>query len=96
MDQHIIEVAAKAVQIYAESHPRPLHVNQLQAAQMLNKSHVTVRKMIRAGVIRLNDCGDATDQPPEPAPEAPFSAQIRASFQTNTTGKAPILSLAIR
>ena len=58
MDKHIIEVAAKAVQIYAESHPRPLHVNQVQAAQMLNKSHVTVRKMIRAGVIRLNDCGD--------------------------------------
>ena len=58
MNHELIEVAAKAVQIYAESHPRPLHVNQVQAAEMLGKSHVTVRKMIRAGLIRLNTCGD--------------------------------------
>lgn len=49
---------AATLEVYAESHPRPLQVNQAQAAQMLNKSHVTVRKMIRAGLIRLNACGD--------------------------------------
>lgn len=58
MDKMVIEVAAKAVQLYAESHPRPPQVNQVQAAQMLGKSHVTVRKMIRAGLIRPNACGD--------------------------------------
>ena len=58
MNQEMLEIAQLAVRLYAESHPRPPHVNQVQAAQMLGKSHVTVRKMIRAGVIRLNSCGD--------------------------------------
>lgn len=52
-----LEIAAKAVQMYAETHPRPPHVNQQQAAEMLGLSHVTVRKMIRAGVIRMNAAG---------------------------------------
>ena len=54
----ILDIALKAVQCYAESHPRPPHVNQKQAAEMLGKSHVTVRNMVRAGIIRLNACGD--------------------------------------
>ena len=29
-----LEVALKAVRIYAETHPRPTHVNQCQAAEM--------------------------------------------------------------
>lgn len=52
-----VEIAVKAVQIYAEMHPRPPHVNQQQAAEMLNLSHVTVRKMIRAGTIKMNPAG---------------------------------------
>lgn len=52
-----IEIALKAVQLYAEMHPRPPHVNQLQAGEMLGLSHVTVRKMIRSGVIRTNEVG---------------------------------------
>lgn len=52
-----IEIALKAIQLYAEQHPRPSHVNQLQAAQMLGVSHVTVRKLIRAGEIKMNAIG---------------------------------------
>ena len=48
-----LEIAIKAVQIHAEMHPRPSHVNQQQAAEMLYLSHVTVRKMIRAGTIKI-------------------------------------------
>ena len=58
MNQEVIETAVKAVQIYAETHPRPPHVTQSQAAQMLGKCNLTVRRMIRAGVIKLNSCGD--------------------------------------
>lgn len=52
-----LQIALKAVELYAAQHPRPLHVNQTQAAEMLGVSHVTVRKMIRAGTLRLNSCG---------------------------------------
>ncbi len=31
-----LETAIKAVQLYAEMHPRPPHVNQQQAAEMLH------------------------------------------------------------
>lgn len=52
-----LTIAAKAVQIYAETHPRPPHVTQQQACEMLHKSHPTVRKMIRSGELRLNSAG---------------------------------------
>lgn len=53
-----IETILKAIQLYDEMHPRPSSVNQLQACELLGKSHPTVRKMIRTGVIKLNECGD--------------------------------------
>jgi plasmid maintenance system antidote protein VapI len=52
-----LETAIKAVQIYAESHPRPLHVTQKQAAEMLDRSEPTIRTMVRSGKLRLNDAG---------------------------------------
>lgn len=52
-----LEIARKAVEIYATMHPRPPHVTQAQAAIMLGLSVPTVRKLIRAGTIRLNKCG---------------------------------------
>lgn len=55
--QEELSIAIKAVQIYAETHPRPTQVNQLQAAEMLGLSHVTLRKMIRAGTIKTNAIG---------------------------------------
>ena len=53
----LLGVAVMAVQLYAEMHPRPPHVNQQQASEMLGLSHVTVRKMIRAGTIKMNGAG---------------------------------------
>ena len=38
-------------------HPRPTHVTQVQAAEMLHMSRDTVRKLIRHGVLKLNACG---------------------------------------
>lgn len=52
-----IEIAVKAVQIYASRHPRPCQVNQKQAADMLGVSARTVYNMIRAGTLKLNKCG---------------------------------------
>jgi predicted HTH domain antitoxin len=53
----MIEAAMKAVQLYAETHPRPTHVNLGQAADMLGVSRVTLRKIIASGKIRLNSFG---------------------------------------
>ncbi len=36
---------------------RPRHVNQSQAAEMLNISKSTVSRMVKSGSIRLNKCG---------------------------------------
>ena len=52
-----LEIALKAVELYASQHPRPPHVNQTQAAEMLGISSQTVRKLIRAGTLKLNKVG---------------------------------------
>lgn len=52
-----IDLAIKAVQIYAETHPRPAQVTQTQAAEMLGISRPTLTRMIKAGTVRLNSCG---------------------------------------
>ncbi len=52
-----LEIALKAVEIFAASHPRPGQVTQEQAAEMLGRSIPTVRKMIRAGTLKLNRNG---------------------------------------
>lgn len=49
-----LQIATKAVQLYAETHPRPIDVTQKQAAQMLNRSEPTIKKLIEAGTIKLN------------------------------------------
>jgi hypothetical protein len=53
----VIEIAVKAVRLYAETHPRPPHVTQKQAAVMLGMSAPTIAKMVRAGTFKLNACG---------------------------------------
>lgn len=50
-------VALRAVQLYAEKHPRPTMVTQAQAAEMLGVSRKTIYNYIRAGHLRLNKCG---------------------------------------
>ncbi|KOR22974.1 hypothetical protein [Burkholderia cenocepacia] len=52
-----LRIAKHAVRLYAETHPRPTQVNQLQAAEMLGLSRVTVGKMVRQGKFKLNGCG---------------------------------------
>jgi hypothetical protein len=52
-----IQTAVRAIQLYAERHPRPPQVNQKQAAEMLGVSTRTVHNLIKAGVLKLNKCG---------------------------------------
>ncbi|MEN6539419.1 MAG: helix-turn-helix domain-containing protein [Mizugakiibacter sp.] len=52
-----LEIATKAVQLYAESHPRPPHVTQRQAAKMLDLSAPTVSKLVKSGKLKLNGAG---------------------------------------
>lgn len=51
------KIARRAVQLYADSHPRPRHVTMTQAAEMLELSRPTVRKLVQSGRLRLNGCG---------------------------------------
>ena len=52
-----LEIARRAVQLYAESHPRPTQVTIGQAAEMLGISRWKATQLLRAGVLRLNSCG---------------------------------------
>lgn len=52
-----IKIALKAVEIYAQRHPRPSHVTMAQAAEMLDLSRPTVRRLMKAGKLSLNECG---------------------------------------
>jgi excisionase family DNA binding protein len=52
-----LQTALKAVQLYAELHPRPSQVTQTQAAELLGLSVSTVRKLVRSGTLKLNACG---------------------------------------
>ena len=57
MNQKLIQIAAKAVQLYAETHPRPAQVTQTQAAEMLGISRPTLSRLVKSGLIKLNKCG---------------------------------------
>lgn len=52
-----LKIACKAVQLYAESHPRPVHVTQAQAAEMLGITARTVHTLVRTGKLKLNGIG---------------------------------------
>jgi hypothetical protein len=56
-ERDTLKIALRAVQIYAERHPRPIQVTQAQAAEMLHLSAQTVNKLVRTGALRLNKCG---------------------------------------
>lgn len=57
MTHDTLQTAVAAVRLYAAEHPRPTHVTQAQAAEMLGLSRPTIGKMVRAGTFRLNACG---------------------------------------
>ncbi len=46
-----MQIAIQAVRLYAETHPRPSHVTQQQAAEMLGLSAPTVGRLVRAGTL---------------------------------------------
>ena len=50
-------VALRAVQLYAESHPRPSQVTQHQAAEMAGVSRTKIHRMVKAGILTLNKFG---------------------------------------
>lgn len=52
-----LQIAAAAVRLYAEGHPRPTHVNQVQAQQMLGCGKGKIASLVAAGVLPLNRCG---------------------------------------
>lgn len=52
-----LRIAARAVQLYAETHPRPAQVTQGQAAEMLGVHPKTVKNYIASGKLTLNGCG---------------------------------------
>jgi Mn-dependent DtxR family transcriptional regulator len=56
-EEFMIRCAKKGAQMYAEEHPRPSQVNAVQAAEMLDCSPQTVRKMIKDGRLALNKLG---------------------------------------
>ncbi|SEH89051.1 DNA-binding protein [Paraburkholderia hospita] len=65
------QVARRAVQLYAEGHPRPSQVTMTQAGEMLGLTRHTVSKMVKAGQMKLNRCGlipiEQVDRMLEPA-----------------------------
>ena len=57
MTPETLTIAAAAVRLYAESHPRPIQVTKTDAAKMLGISRPTVDSLIRAGTLSLNRFG---------------------------------------
>ncbi|MFM0518050.1 DNA-binding protein [Caballeronia jiangsuensis] len=58
MTEHeALDIAVKAVALYAARHPRPAHVTITQAAEMLGRSRQTVRSYLVQHGIRLNALG---------------------------------------
>jgi len=59
MNEHrIAEMAARrAIEMMAVMKPRPSSVNKTQAAEMLNISIPTLRRLLEIGAIRLNKAG---------------------------------------
>lgn len=56
-EDQTLRIAARAVQLYAETHPRPAQVTQTQAATMLGVHPKTIRNYVVAGKLTLNGCG---------------------------------------
>ena len=53
----VYDIAVKAVAIFAAQHPRPTQVTCQQAAQMLNLSARTVKRILADNGVVRNKCG---------------------------------------
>jgi len=56
-DPEAVEIAVEAIRLFAETHPRPSHVTQVQAAEMLHVSRATVNRLVKTGHLKLNTLG---------------------------------------
>lgn len=59
-DQNIMQVIETAIANYAARHPRPVTVNQKQAAHMLGISEATMSAWVKSGRVRLNKAGQVS------------------------------------
>jgi predicted DNA-binding protein (UPF0251 family) len=50
-------VAIRAIELYTQRHPRPVHVTIKQAAEMLDLNRNTVGRMVSRGDLTLDACG---------------------------------------
>lgn len=75
------EAIFRAIRRYAETHPRPPHVTQAQAARMLNVSAVTVGKWVRQGRLTLNGFGQI--------PVEQIDAQLAANASHRSSSVSP-------
>ncbi|MGL6155965.1 MAG: DNA-binding protein [Ralstonia mannitolilytica] len=57
MQTNELDIAMRAVRLFAETHPRPTHVTMTQAGEMLGLTRQTVSKLVHAGKLKLNGCG---------------------------------------
>lgn len=57
MNTESLDIARTAVRLYAESHPRPPHVTQKQAAEMLHISYSKMLKLVKARKVKINKFG---------------------------------------
>lgn len=56
-EETVLNIAAKAIQLYVETHPRPSQVTQEQAAEIVGVSSATISRMVKAGQLKLNKFG---------------------------------------
>jgi hypothetical protein len=56
-DARMLAVAARAIQMYAETHPRPTQVTIGQAAEMLGIGRWKATQLVKVGTLRINACG---------------------------------------
>ncbi|WP_257127199.1 helix-turn-helix domain-containing protein [Burkholderia sp. ABCPW 11] len=55
--EQILQIARRAVQLFEQQPPRPVHVTQAQAADMLGITARTVHTLVRTGKLKLNGVG---------------------------------------
>lgn len=56
-DLEALEIAARAVALYAARHPRPVHVTVTQAADMMGVSRPTARRVMTDARVGRNHAG---------------------------------------